>query len=200
MQSVPLASRLEWSEMPIISCSRCGKPRSVKPYLVHVAKFCSLRCSVLTQHSESAERRDPARRFWAKVQKADGCWFWTGAKTEKGYGNFMRDGTRGPGCRSVLAHRVAWELEHGSVPVGLCVLHKCDNPACVRPEHQDNNRDMLAKGRRWKPVGTRKKLSRPIAELIRKSVACGEKRGALAKEYGVTNGAIWLVVSRRSYR
>src|ERR1043165_1317635 len=74
-----------------------------------------------------------APRFWVKVDKSDGlgCWLWTAATTH-GYGMFRSGGRKG---RTVHAHRVAWALTHGFVPAGLDVLHRCDNPPCVRPSH-----------------------------------------------------------------
>lgn len=85
-------------------------------------------------------------RFWANVQQTTGCWPWTGA-TSRGYGKILDHGQ----MKSV--HRVSWELTYGSIPDGLGVLHRCDNPPCVRPEHlflgtaTDNNRDRDVKGR-----------------------------------------------------
>src|SRR5690348_13985474 len=98
------------------------------------------------------------QRFWAKVNK-DGpppahcpelgpCWLWTASTAGKGYGQFGL-GRRGAGI--AMAHRFSWELHNGAIPEGLAVLHKCDTPLCVRPDHLrigtmgDNNRDMYAK-------------------------------------------------------
>lgn len=97
-------------------------------------------------------------RFWAKVNK-DGpihptlgteCWIWTGCKTRFGHGQIGRGG-RGTGL--IPSHRVSWEMHNAPVPDGLWVLHHCDNPPCVRPDHlflgthQDNMHDMVRKGR-----------------------------------------------------
>jgi hypothetical protein len=98
--------------------------------------------------------RPIAERFWARVTTGAGCWEWSGAIAKSGYGMIGR-GTRDEGV--VSTHRLSWELHHGSVPDGLCVLHRCDNRRCVRPDHlfigtrADNNADMRAKGRGSKP-------------------------------------------------
>ena len=69
-------------------------------------------------------------RFWTKVHKQDGnqCWLWTGAKNKQGYGTIECNGTR-------AAHRIGYELTYGPIPEGMIVLHTCDNPPCVRPDH-----------------------------------------------------------------
>jgi hypothetical protein len=99
-------------------------------------------------------------RFWSKVQRSDGCWLWTGASTWQGYGLIHHHGRRG----MVSVHRLSWTIANGGIPAGLQVLHRCDNPPCVNPDHlwlgtnADNIADKLAKGRGsgWHK-GTRKR-------------------------------------------
>ena len=96
-----------------------------------------------------------ATRFWEKVKKSDDCWVWTAAIDKCGYGYIGL----GPGKGMGKAHRVSWQLHKGGIPEGLCVLHKCDNPSCVNPEHlflgtqKDNAVDRELKGRGNQPVG-----------------------------------------------
>ena len=78
-----------------------------------------------------------------------GCWLWFGALDGyKKYGCFR------VGKKNLRAHRVSWELYRGSIPKGMQVLHKCDVPPCVNPDHlwigtqRDNVNDMIRKGRR----------------------------------------------------
>ena len=73
-----------------------------------------------------------ADRLWAKVDKSGDCWIWTGAKISTGYGSI---GAGAPSKRTLLAHRVAYELANGPIPAGMVIDHKCHVPACVNPEH-----------------------------------------------------------------
>lgn len=76
-----------------------------------------------------------------------GCFLWTGYKNNVGYGQIEVDG------KIWLAHRLSWTVRRGPIPKGLLVLHKCDTPLCVNPEHlflgthKDNSADMMQKGR-----------------------------------------------------
>ena len=65
-------------------------------------------------------------RFWAKVNKTETCWIWTGFHVD-GYGAFSHKG--------IKAHRYAYETLVGSIPVGMELDHLCRNRACVNPEH-----------------------------------------------------------------
>ncbi len=80
-----------------------------------------------------------------------GCQIWMGSVTSKGYGFFGRNN------RDCSAHRASWVLANGPIPRGLWVLHRCDIPACINPDHlflgtaADNTADMIRKGRGVKP-------------------------------------------------
>jgi len=73
----------------------------------------------------------------------------------------------------VYAHRAAWFLEHGVWPE-LDLLHQCDTPACVRPDHllegtnDDNVQDKMSKGR-WRG-GSLSGEKHPRAKLKDKAV------------------------------
>jgi len=92
-------------------------------------------------------------RFLSKVQKTEGCWEWQARREPFGHGSFYFQG------RMVKAHRVAWMLFRGEIPEGMCVLHHCDNPPCVNPEHlyigtkADNHADMVKRGRKRRGKG-----------------------------------------------
>lgn len=76
-----------------------------------------------------------------------GCHLWLGALQRGGYGAF------GVNRKAKRAHRVSWERAHGPISAGAHVLHRCDTPACVNPDHlflgdqRSNMADMAAKGR-----------------------------------------------------
>jgi hypothetical protein len=149
-------------------------------------------------------RKTIEERFWAKVEKTPSCWNWTGSRNKKGYGRFGLSHTKhGEPAIVLTAPRVAWTLTNGLIPDGQCVLHKCDNPACVNPEHLwlgtrlDNNRDTIAKGRQGRPSA---KLTIEQVQEIRKRYAQGENQTSLGRQFGVTNITVHMIVHRKRWK
>ena len=93
------------------------------------------------------------QRFWAKVKKSEGCWEWTACKS-MGYGQIKHGG------KMVASHRLSYEMAYGKFPKELHVLHTCDNPGCVKPEHlwlgthKENQKDKTEKGRHHSQLKT----------------------------------------------
>lgn len=146
-------------------------------------------------------------RFWPKVAKGGPgeCWIWAGAKTHKGYGMFRPGGS----AAHHLAHRASYEMEVGPIPPGLYVMHKCDNPSCVRPDHLqtgtawDNMQDKVQKGRgRWlkgSEVGNAKLTESQVCEILRR-LDCGEFQRVVAADFGVSQSAISHIRTGRGWR
>lgn len=111
------------------------------------------------KQNNSGRKSQPKEKRWFKfVTIGDGCWEWSGALVAGRYGCIAECGTP---IRSVLAHRLSYEMFVGPIPDGLYACHRCDNTKCVRPSHLflgtqlENMRDMVSKGR--KPKTIRKK-------------------------------------------
>lgn len=134
-------------------------------------------------------------RFWLKVEKSETCWTWTGSKTEFGYGHMQTTPKK-----YEASHRISWRLHRGDIPTGMVVMHECDNPACVRPDHlrlgslRDNSEDMTRKDR----AGAAKLTTKDVGE-IREALARGDKVSVLARAYGVTHGAIYHIRQGRTW-
>ena len=131
-----------------------------------------------------------------RIDGSSGCWLWIRSTFRNGYGQVTREGN------NWRAHRLAWTLWRGQIPDGLCVLHKCDTPSCINPEHlflgthQDNNDDMRAKGRARPPLGAghgSAKLSDSDIRDIRRRYSAGTSNTVLAAEYGVCYQHIWKI-------
>jgi hypothetical protein len=144
---------------------------------------------------EAVDQRISA--FWSQVDQKGPiqphmhtpCWVWVGKTLCRGYGQFWING------KQDYAHRISWQLTVGVIEDGLHVLHQCDNPLCVRPDHLslgthlDNMRDRDRKGRRSAPKGSAHgfaKLNELQVRDIKKRLAAGDRVTPLARMYGVS--------------
>lgn len=145
-------------------------------------------------------------RFWSKVVKSDGCWVWKGETGRYGRGRIHAEG------RYVQASHLSYRINRGAIPSGLFVLHSCDNPNCINPDHlflgtqTDNMRDMARKGRGYlqkhpeKTQGEKHpmhKLTTDQVLMIRSTK--GVKHGVLAKTFGVCRQSIDNIFSGKRW-
>lgn len=129
-----------------------------------------------------------------------GCWLWSAGRTKKsGYGQTSQS------HRHMVAHRVSWRLHRGAIPEGLKVLHRCDVPACVNPDHlflgtqADNVADMMAKGRNnlrkygYRPRRNGKLTPTDVLNIRRMA---GQKfQKEIAADFGVNKGTISKILT-----
>jgi hypothetical protein len=137
------------------------------------------------------------------------CWEWKGWKNKGGYGYFSFDGFK------YAAHRHAYTLRNGSIPHGLMICHKCDNPSCVNPDHLfagtngDNVRDAYLKKRRnpvpidSMPRGDNcylSKLTEKDVIDIKKMFNDGKRNTEIAKIYGVIHQTISCIRNNKTWK
>lgn len=141
-------------------------------------------------------------RSYTVIDSYTGCWNWNSGKNEHGYGYIWHDGAKW------LAPRLMFALSNPEQDISrLFVLHRCDNPPCINPDHlylgtkKQNSEDMVRRGRQNHDGyrGSKSpfaKLSEPDIPVIRQRVSNGEPIERLRKEYGV----VWKVIKRIACR
>ena len=159
--------------------------------------------------------QEAKERFWSHVRKeADGCWYWTAGVNRFGYGKFKVHG------KTVAAHRIAYLLERGSIPLGKLVCHECDHSGCVNPDHLwvgtegDNMDDKVKKGRQAKGAAhaavckpprlkgeqcAHSKLSTDQVVWLRKLRAEGRSLADLATQFGVCKQTVHDITTGKSW-
>lgn len=178
------------------TCPRCGKifiPETRKQKRV----FCTRSCGQLARREK--ERRDFAEILKDRTKRMEsGCWEWTGSRDMEGYGRIHGIGR---------AHRLAYERFKGEIPPGKVVMHSCDNPPCVNPDHlfvgtpADNKSDSVNKGRHaFRARNGRAKLTEEqVAEIRTLAVPYKVTYRMLAKRFGVGIPEINDIVNYRKW-
>jgi hypothetical protein len=181
------------------TCETCATKFTRRRWEMRRSKgaFCSRKCA-------NQRSRSTPEKFWARVNKTDGCWLWTAGKFKAGYGLFGNPPTG--------THRLSWEMHYGPIPVGKYVCHDCDKNyppgdityrRCVRPDHlflgsqADNMADCAAKGRSCKGERQgRAKLTDAKVRQARLMRAEGMTYQAIADQLGVHSGDTISAVCR----
>lgn len=188
--------------------SECKISGCVKPVLGR--EWCAMHYRRWQKHSDPLVVKQvqfhgiPLKdRLLSRVRKTSGCWLWTSKSNTRGYGQI-----RSPDGKPMLAHRASWDVHNGPIPDGMCVLHKCDNPKCVRPDHlflgnqQSNMDDMREKGRGRPGVSKgeahgRAKLTDERVREIRSST--GPSR-ITAEKYGISGRQVRDIRARKAWK
>ena len=138
------------------------------------------------------------RLFSVMPQHADenGCRNWTRSKNTSGYGHLTHKG------KILKAHRISWEIYNQRViPDGMYILHSCDNPGCINPEHlslgthADNMRERAERGRHPSAKFTRDEVVK-IRQIAASGIPCSE----IARQLGVAHSTIRCMVNRTAWR
>ncbi len=138
------------------------------------------------------------KRFWSKVEKTDTCWNWGAYRSVKGYGHIL---SAGAGSKMLSVHRASWMMHFGDIPDGAMVLHKCDNPGCVRPDHLElgdqalNMKQKVARGR----ASSRVVFLESEVCAIRDAYTAGVSKQNIVRRSGVAGSTINNVLSKQDY-
>lgn len=136
-----------------------------------------------------------------EVDDISGCWNWIGAKNIRGYGQIKVDGAQ------LGAHRVSYEVFYGNLQEHLCVIHSCDNPSCINPDHlslgtnKENSEDMVSKKRQCYGDRNARSILRPDQVLeIRSLLESNIPVRQIAERFGVSKSCVDKIRTERTWK
>lgn len=195
-----------------LRCEICDKQ------ITKIPKYCSRKCKgkdaktwggVATQfmwkNATDEEKEEHLRkRYEANVIKKDGCWDWNKAAKHERYMR-MHYSRNEP---KLSIHVYSWRLHNGSIPEGMCVLHKCDNKRCSNPEHlylgtnKDNIVDMINKKRHphGETHGCAKLTEQQVKEIKRLLLLDELSHYAIARKFNVAHSTIFNIKNSRTWK
>jgi hypothetical protein len=149
--------------------------------------------SIAQRARDSAKRTPLAARLLRNTMPVTecGCWIWLGCLNRQGYGSIGDEN-----YKPQLVHRMSWQVFRGPIPDELHVLHACDVPSCINPDHLflgtnlDNVADKVKKDRCY-----RVRLSdEEISDICNSPLSVTK----IGKVYGISRSAAWVI--RRKHR
>jgi hypothetical protein len=143
-------------------------------------------------------------KFWSNATWQGECLVWNKDLHKDGYGQLTYH------RKYYLSHRLSWILTFGDIPKGLYVLHKCDNPPCINPNHlylgtqQDNVNDMYSKHRDNNLFGSKHGMALLTEDQVREILKLYDtgtiQIKQLAERYGISKTGIYHIVHRENWK
>lgn len=143
----------------------------------------------------------------AQINETTGCWEWQKHRNNYGYGKLTVSG------RGVYAHRLSYELCNGSIPQGMDLMHKCDNPRCINPDHlsvgtrSQNMKDCSTRGRAKIPTSKSYGESNGASKLrevdirsIRRLLDKGCTQREIAERFGISQSQVSHIKLGRAWK
>lgn len=138
------------------------------------------------EHRERMVKKD--EEFY-KINSQSGCWDFTGATFDTGYGQLRRN------RKIIRAHRYFYEKYKGAVPQGYDLDHLCKNKKCVNPQHLEavtHYENCLR--------GSATKLTKEIVGKIRSLYKGGSRTTALARKFNINRVQVWRIINKINWK
>jgi hypothetical protein len=192
-------TRIYYSDCSVLGCSQQHKSHGLCDK--HYARFRRNGDSDIVGlrmgRGETAEAR-----FWSRVAVTandEKCWEWQFGTGSFGYGTLSFRG------KKYRAHQVAWFFVKGFFSK-KCLLHSCDNPLCVNPNHlregtrTENNQDAVLRNRqaRGERTGQAKLNAEKVTE-IRRLLANGKTQRFVAQKFGIAEHTVWNIKNYKTW-
>lgn len=178
-----------------IDCSVCARP-AIARRLCKACYYREQRAGRIEEHAKLLHLES----FLSRIQiKKGGCWLWQGGTNAHGYGVTCVNTHR-----QVLAHRHAYELWRTAIPSGAVIMHSCDTPLCVNPEHlavgtrSENNLDAVAKLRHQH--GAKHWRATLLPEQVLAIRRDHRSQSVIAALYGINQSVVSRIKSGRAWR
>lgn len=206
--------------MPItLKCEYCKEVFTTRRRSDRIIRFCSMDCScratdqqkrdywkqvhvqldALSEEEKNKKMKESFEKWFTKNN--EGCWEWQGAKKslkKLPYGSFTwKFGSK---RFTQVAHRISYRIYKGEIPSNKIVMHICDNPPCVNPDHLkigtylENQRDKLKKGR-----CKVEKLTIKSVKEIKKCLSLGVTKQRLANDFNVSRQTIYSIEKGKTW-